>query len=818
MRFQKLWMIALCGAAPVAALRAQTIQGAVVDGGDRPVGGVVVLLLDSASTVVARSLTSDAGAFRVSAGRAGQYRVRTMRIGYRPTTTEPIALMIGSEVTRRIILAGAQVQLDTVRVVDRSSCSVDAAGSAATFAVFDQARTALSAAQLTVAGRAISATTLSYDRLLEPDGRRVRQQSSRLRTELVSQPWRSVTPADAHRAGFVAVARDNSVTYFAPSIDVLLSSAFVEDHCFRLVDDKREPGSVGVAFEPSKARRELPELRGTMWIDRKSAELRKLEYRYVNVSPEQESAGAGGEVAFARLTNGGWVISRWSIRMPVLEQVVRTQQLGGIQTHVVGVQVAGGEVVLATRATSIGRDTLWSRPPLTLAGTVVDSATNAPVANAHVDLVGAALGASTDARGRFSITGVLPGTYVVETRTAELEAIGAANQSSLDFSDSTVSYQIRVPKASQLASAVCAGRTLAAGDAVLLGRVFQRGDTIPAAGASVVAEWTVVGVAESGTHLERNGRRLEGKTTAEGAFRLCGVPTNTVITVTASNAGTTGSRNVRPSGIIARTDIVMDRDVKTTATFAGRVVTDSTSAAIEGAEIYFPDLSKLSRSGVRGEFRVDEIPSGAQHVVVRRLGFAPLDTMLSFAADKLVDRQVVLTPVRLLDSVVVTDRLTLRIMQDFEDNRRIGLGTFLDRSQLEAQQGQRLAQMVAQWPGMALPAGKSAALHSWPTGTRHGPPPCPFPTRECLEGHGFWVPDPHFPEPGLPGTDCYAQVYVDDVLMNHGFPTPPYDVSTWHAEQLEGVEWFPSQSATPSRYAGREAHCGVLVLHTRRTP
>jgi hypothetical protein len=179
----------------------------------------------------------------------------------------------------------------------------------------------------------------------------------------------------------------------------------------------------------------------------------------------------------------------------------------------------------------------------------------------------------------------------------------------------------------------------------------------------------------------------------------------------------------------------------------------------------------------------------------------------------------VLSRVHQLDSVVVTDRLTLRIMRDFEENRRLGLGTFLDRSQLESRQGQKVSHILQQWPALALPSGKSAALHSWPAGTRHPPPPCPPPfSRPCFEAHGYWVPNPKFPEPGAPPVECYAQVYVDDVLMNHGDPTPPFDVSVWYAEQLEAIEWFPNANAAPSRYAGRQAQCGVLVLHTRRTP
>lgn len=303
-----------------AIANAQSVRGIVVDGGDRPLAGVVVFMLDSSSSIVARALTDERGAFRVATSHAGRYRLRTMRIGYRAATSAPIALFVGGEVEQQIRLSGVQVALDTVMVVDRSSCRVTSDDNAvATLTVLDQARTALSAAQLSLSGRTVRATTTSYDRLLDAGGRRVSQQSSRTTTAYVRQPWQAISPDRSHRAGFVSFGNDNSITYNAPSIDVLVSSAFVEDHCFRIVTDGRSD-LIGVAFEPSPARKKIPEIKGTLWLNRQSAELQGLDYRYVNITSAQEDAGAGGEVAFARMKDGGWVISRWNIRMPILSK------------------------------------------------------------------------------------------------------------------------------------------------------------------------------------------------------------------------------------------------------------------------------------------------------------------------------------------------------------------------------------------------------------------------------------------------------------------------------------------------------------------
>jgi hypothetical protein len=798
---------------------AQAVRGVVVDAGNQPVPGVVVFIVDSTSAVVGRSLSNEAGEFRVAATRAGTYRLRTMRIGYRPTTTDAFALLLGGEIEKRVSLSGALVSLDTVRVVDRNSCRVTSdATAAATFAVLEQARTALSAAQLTMAGRTISATTTSYERTLEPDGRRVTQQSSRTATAYVAQPWRAIGPDSVHRAGFVSVGDDNSTTYFAPSIDVLLSNAFVEDHCFRLVSDRKQPNVVGVAFEPSSERKKIPEIKGTLWVDKRTAELQRLDYRYVNILKEQENAAAGGDVSFGRMKNGGWVISRWTIRMPVLEQLIRDQALGGTKLNVAAIQVAGGEVMFATRARGGVVDTLWSKPGPALNGVVVDSARGQPIANARVDLVGADLSGTTDSRGRFSIRNVLPGTYLVETATPELSAIGAANQSTITFEDSTESHEIRVPTAAQLVASLCAGRTLSSSEAAVVGRVHERGDTLPAVGARVVAEWTVVTLRdEHGIVGERTGRRIEGKTSPDGTFRLCGVPSSTTITIAAMMSTASSDPKMLFTGSrIVRADLSVDRSVSLTAKFSGKVLLDSIKTPIENAEIFFPELSKVGRSRANGAFLIDSIPAGEQHVIVRRVGYGVLDTKLTFRANTTVDREIFLNRVALLDSVVTTDRMTLNVLRDFEDNRRVGLGHFLDRAQLAQQTPDtKVPRLLAQWPGLSL---FGRGTHVWMSGTRKGPPLCePKAAATCFEGHGFYVPDPIGYQMGQQ-ISCYAQVYVNGALMNRGHPTPPFDIGYIYADQVEAVEWYAGSAETPARYSDLNSACGVLVVHLRRTP
>src|SRR4051812_30419156 len=91
---------------PSRRAAAQAVRGTVVDPSDRPVAGVLVLMLDSASNIAARALSNDRGEFHVASIRPGSYRLRTLRIGFRPVTSEPISVVAGDEVIRRLLLSG----------------------------------------------------------------------------------------------------------------------------------------------------------------------------------------------------------------------------------------------------------------------------------------------------------------------------------------------------------------------------------------------------------------------------------------------------------------------------------------------------------------------------------------------------------------------------------------------------------------------------------------------------------------------------------------------------------------------------------------
>jgi hypothetical protein len=778
----------------------QIVRGVVVDRGDTPVPGVIVLLVDSTSSVVARALSNERGEFRVAASKAGTYRVRTLRIGFRPSGSEPIRLLSGGEVTRRIALSGVQVSLDTMRVVDRTSCRLARDSAAATFAVWEQARTALTAVALTAGTRAITATTVTYERVLDRNARRVRDQHSQVSTAVVSQPWRSLSADSLRRGGYV-VSDADSTTYYAPGLDVLLSDAFIEDHCFRL-SSSPDPQKIGVAFEPVPDRK-TSDIAGTLWLDRQSSRLRGLDYRYANVprAIRADASQSGGDMEFTGLKDGGWVISRWNIRMPVFAPERSTSGL--VQYRVAQVLATGGELAVALR----GADTLWARRPLILAGRVVDSLSRTPIPGARVSVQGMQLEDVAARDGSFSIPGLLPGEYMLEVRTPSLDSVSAIHRVDVAFADSTTHLEIAAPSGKQITAMFCGAKTPNGLPGIVVGNVELLGDSILPRNVRVVAEWNDLSLrgGAAGIGVEHQMRWLETRVDSHGAYRLCGAPVNTAIVLrTESDVAASAPVTVRIplNGRLARADLLMERGRTGTATFVGSVLIDSLQVPVMGAEVSLPDVGKSALTNAQGGFRIADVPAGEHQITVRRIGYGALDSRMEFPANQVVNRRIFLARVTTLDSIVVTERADLK---EFDENRRLGLGHFITRLDIEKLEGGQMSGIMALVPGTGWVRGKGG--QAWIT-SKHVPPSLSATNVDCGDS---------FEKMQGAKCACYPLVYLDNVVQNReGGRTKMFDVNTIPPTMIEAVEWYSGPSQTPAKYDGDGSPCGVLVIHTRR--
>jgi hypothetical protein len=715
--------------------------------------------------------------------------------------SDPFQLATGQDVAQSISLASIAVALDTVKVAGRNACLARGDTVVATYAIWEQVRAALAAAQLTTRNKDLSASIMTYDRTLDPTFPRVRRQSTSFGTVLSGRPWRSTTADSLRRFGYVVPDLLGGKVFYAPDLDVLLSTGFLEDHCFRLARASNST-RIGLEFEPTRDRSEVVDIRGTAWLDRASAELRSVDFRYDNLSVVESDARPGGQMEFVRVKNGLWAIARWNIRMPAIAEFnERAGSKSGVTMKVQRVseiKVAGGELIAVTGID----DTLWARPPTVLSGTVVDSASKHEITGARLSLRGTQLNATTDKSGRFSIAGILPGEYAVDVRTPSLDSVDGTYATSVAFTDAATKPRLLVPDANRVASEYCSAKS-GPPTGLAFGVVTMKGDSTPPWNALVVAEWKAGGP-----------RSADARTDAGGRYRICGIPVNTQFTLrTELDDTATVPRPIEFArrARFVRTDIVIERPAAATGTlFAGAVSQQWTNEPLADVEIVIPELGLSARTNERGRFRLTGIPPGSFTVAVRKIGYGAVETTMTFATDRATSRQFQLGRVVALDTVNVTAD---RRIADFEANRRLGLGHFLTRAELEKLEGVRFQDVLRQVPGIGISTGFGS--HAWVVQGYRGirvSRSVPLDSFDTFRGA----------KPGL----CYAQVYVDGLLMfaNRppaggalGIPQPLFDLSDIDVSRIEAVEYYASELTVPARYMSAFATCGVLVIHTRRS-
>lgn len=348
------WVLLLAPAA-LSPLHAQTVRGTVSDPDSaEPLWGAVVLLLEgpAGETRAAGTITDEGGRYLIRVPEPGVYRLRAERIGFRSITTEPFAVAPDEAVHRALRAPVQAVPVEEIQVVGETRCRHLVEGAETAYRLWEEARKALVATVITAEMDPYWFDAALWERRLHPRSLRVREEELRTIGGRGRRPFHSIPAQRLAAAGWVQET-DEGTMYYAPDAQLLLSETFMDDHCF-YAREGEEPGSVGLGFEPAPGR-DLPEIAGTLWLDATSAELLYLEYRYVNLDLPVRSDAIGGEVAFDRLPDGGWIVRRWWIRMPQITlERVRSSVPGRIRPRdrpvLSALKEDGGEIRAVRRA------------------------------------------------------------------------------------------------------------------------------------------------------------------------------------------------------------------------------------------------------------------------------------------------------------------------------------------------------------------------------------------------------------------------------------------------------------------------------------
>ena len=604
-----------------SAATAQMVRGQLLSGETGlPLEGAMILL-QGPSGELGTVLSNASGRFMLRAPGPGTYSVRADRIGHASTTSDPFPLSYGDTVDIRLVAEVRAIELEALEVSGERRCEVRPESGQAVATVWEEARKALSAAALTDETGFYRYQTIRVLRDLDDQGRRVLSEQRRVSQGYQATPFESLPAETLVTEGFIRPDPDGDL-YFAPDAKVLLSDEFLDTHCLHLTSGRGETsGLLGVAFEPLPGR-DLPEIRGVVWVNPVTGELRHVDYTYENLDPDLRSDAVGGRVVFQGLPNGTWIVREWRIRMPTAGQV--PDYRGGRRVTLTGIREVGGEVA---RVEDQGGRIILEAERATLSGVVLDESGIEPLVGATVRIVGAQSSAVTDADGSFTLPGLSEGVYTVafsHPSVPTMVGLPAPVEVELEAGQAA-SVRLVSPSPSEILEAACGEEQQPDGSTVLTGLVTdgETGEPIP--GAVVRILWTDfrfrgTGVSRGGegrfqTLMALQDEGLQGQTDASGHYLACAVPGDHPLQVEAETEDL--SSGVLAIRIPSETDF-FQQDLSIlrsgTGSVVGSVVDWETREPLEGVAVSLDTPGHSTLTDENGRFLLVEIPLG-RHVL-----------------------------------------------------------------------------------------------------------------------------------------------------------------------------------------------------------
>jgi hypothetical protein len=549
------WLLgALSAMLGAEASPAQTVRGTVYDQArPSPAIGAIVTLervrspLASAEQV--RSvLTDETGTYAIRAAEPGAHRIVVRRIGSKPFRSD--VFMIGAGETRRLDVhletftatSSDFTELGRITVLRATPCETNPNDAIRIARLWDDARTALMATEISVRDSLVPRRLVRFVRDLNPETLDVQNEYLYdFSSPAGARPGFSSPPGDSlSQVGYWRRVNRTSFKFYGPDANALLSQAFVEDHCFSIAADDDRAGQIALSFEPVEHRRgSPPEIRGTVWLDSLTSELRSLDFTWLKFPIRGPTGNLGGEIRFTRLETGPWLVHRWRLRMP--QEVIVPDSKGRLRvaaTRRFGILEEGGFVDSPQM-----RD---GERSATITGVARDGDGRLLV-GARVSIAGSSRTATTDSRGHYRIDSLRPGVHVVVVEHDRYDALGvpAGEAKVLLDEGATRDVSFDGPDAARVAELLCGDG--ARGKVTLRLTVLDSASARPMEGLRLSLEERDA----AGDGNDRYAREVEADAT--GVVTFCNAPANRPLMLTARIGKTTARVELKlPRGLTSQ--------------------------------------------------------------------------------------------------------------------------------------------------------------------------------------------------------------------------------------------------------------------------
>ncbi|MCU0649427.1 MAG: TonB-dependent receptor, partial [Gemmatimonadaceae bacterium] len=418
--------------------------------------------------------------------------------------------------------------------------------------------------------------------------------------------------------------------------------------------------------------------------------------------------------------------------------------------------------------------------------------------------------AVADSAGRYRLTSVPPGEYLIGFLHPRLDSLGmdgVMRAVSVPRSVPAVFVDLALPGPASIVESLCGASREPRG--AVFGRVLEAESGVPVTSGTVLVQWGELRVDQLGV---RNAQTVRRATVgSDGRYVACDVPTDVGLSVRATS-GTSASpaESRRSSGAIElrfvgevpviHRDLLVARETVASATPAAPLPTGTTSSAggttrtarlvgtvraaprglgIIGARVSLRDAKlrdSVAISDSSGAFVLDRLPPGTYAVQVIALGFV--------SARGAVDlRPGQTTTVEFMLNATVPTLAGVSVTSDVEDatgfttRQRKGLGTFVTRDDIVRRGAMTLGQALMMVPTLRI-SGESAQR------------------RQTVLGRGNCVPRV-FLDGNVVPTDRVFE--IDDIIP---------------VVQVGGIEVYADAAGAPAQFDPR--NCVSIVIWSRR--
>jgi len=458
-------------------------------------------------------------------------------------------------------------------------------------------------------------------------------------------------------------------------------------------------------------------------------------------------------------------------------------------------------------------------PPGSLSGLVWDSTRSQPLPGARVVIFGTQFTTVTDSIGLFSFQGLPEGVFSVAFNHPRLDTLLAFPSAvEVEIQAQTLSEVVLgVPSIGTILAAACVFERQPVGTSPLVGRVqvVPSGDPIPTARVALRRQ------TPPGSETRRPDRgRLPMLTTTDagGSYVLCGVPTDTDLTLQASFFGhesqttsvriATDAHTTRDLGIALPPGFLTARsgaDIRSegagTQGVQGWIREPESAAPVRGAIVTLRQrpgvIVVTGETNGRGFFRLQTPVPGNYSLEAEALGFGEASAEdLTVALGKLTHLEITMAPAPLeLEPLVAVGvpRVFQLEMQGFYDRMERGFGYFLSPDDLERHRPENFRQIFQRVPGIRI-------------------------SQVMGMGTKLTVLRPSV----LDGPECTPRVYLDGAVVgttgladdSTGIGVNPDQLVS--IRDLDAIEFYRGAATVPLVWSTMgAAECGTILMWTK---